>query len=67
MTNDQLFDELSALLQVDDPGEIIAAVREFSGLRPLVWTDSANGLHVAPLTVRQVVQIIGALEGLTVK
>jgi hypothetical protein len=72
MSNEQIIDELCGILSVDEPGEIVAAVR---GLRdraaqfaqPIVYLDAAGKLNVSQMTVRQTVQVITALEGLQVR
>lgn len=71
MTNEQLIDELCGLMAVKDGDEALAQVRimrdrNLQLAQPLVWQDAAGVLHVAPLTVRQTMQLIAALESLPV-
>lgn len=71
MTNEQIIDELCGLMAVKDGGEALAQVRimrdrNLQLAQPLVWSDAGGVLHVAPLTVRQIMQLITALESLQV-
>ena len=67
ITAQQAIEELTGILNCDTPGEVVARARELAAVTPLVWHDERNGIHVAPLTVRQIVNLIAALEGLTVR
>ena len=58
---------IQAELGVTSSVDAYNRVKELASLRPVVWHDGKGGLTVAPLTVRQVFQVIAALEGLTVK
>lgn len=64
---DDYLEQIVALLQVTSSVDAYNAVKELTDLRPLVWLDASNGLRMSPMTVRQIVQLITALEGLTVK
>ena len=71
MTDEQILDELRGLMAAETNAEALAAVRTMRDrnlhlAQPIVWQDTAGTMHVAKLTVRQVVQVIGALEGLQV-
>lgn len=67
MNDEQMRDELLGLLKVNTMTDALRVVREMADKQPLVWLRPDGNLGVASLTVRQVVQVIGVLEGLTVK
>ena len=64
---DDYLEQIMALLGVTSSVDAYNRVKEMAALRPVVWHDKQGRLGVAPMTVRQVVQVIAALEGLTVK
>ena len=71
MTPEQLIEELCGLMAVKDGDEALAQVRVLRDrnmqlARPLVWIDAGGALYVAQLTVKQVNQVVTALEGLQV-
>jgi hypothetical protein len=64
MTAEQLLDELKAILKVDDPGEILSAVRDRFEWVPLVSVKDGK-LRIAPMTVNDAQAIQQALaEGI---
>jgi hypothetical protein len=70
MTDDEAVEQIKALLAANTLIDALRTLREWKevvAVRPIVWTGDDNALHVAPLTVRQTVQLITALEGLQVK
>lgn len=72
MTPEQILDELCGMMAAETPAEALEAVRTMRDrnmqiAQPLVYLDPAGKMNVAPLTVRQVMQIVNALEGLQVK
>jgi hypothetical protein len=70
MTEQEMVEQIKALVGANtliDAMRTIQEWKEVVKVRPVVWTGEDNALHVAPLTVRQTVQLITALEGLTVK
>ena len=70
MTDDEAIEQIKALLDANTLIDALRTLREWKEVvkvRPVVWTGDDNALHVAPLTVRQTVQLITALEGLQVK
>jgi hypothetical protein len=70
MTDDEAIEQIKALLGANTLIDALRTVREWKEVvkvRPVVWTGDDNALHVAPLTVRQTLQLITALEGLQVK
>jgi hypothetical protein len=70
MTDDEAVDQIKALLDANTLIDALRTLREWKEVikvRPVVWTGDDNALHVAPLTVRQTLQLITALEGLQVK
>ena len=70
MTDDEAVDQIKALLDANTLIDALRTLREWKevvNVRPVVWTGDDNALHVAPLTVRQTLQLITALEGLQVK
>ena len=64
---DDYMEQIMAELGVTSSVDAYNRVKDLAALRPVVWHDGQGRLSVAPLTVRQVVQVIAALEGLTVK
>jgi hypothetical protein len=72
MTPEQMLDELCGMANAATPADALEAVRSAVArnaqiAQPLVYLDPAGKMNVAPLTVRQIMQIIAALEGLQVK
>ena len=65
-TPDDYMAMIQAELGVTSSVDAFNAVKDLVQRQALVWHDGKGGLGVAPLTVRQVVQVIGALEGLKV-
>lgn len=64
MTAEQLLDELKATLKVDDPGEILSAVRDRFEWVPLVSAKEGK-LRITPMTVNDAQAIQQALaEGI---
>ena len=55
------------LLGSDTMADAYSKVSALVARKPLVVMDAEGRLYIAPLTVRQVMQIMTALEGLTVK
>jgi hypothetical protein len=66
-TPDDYLEQIMALLGVTSSVDAYNRVSELVQRQPIVWHDGQGRLSVAPMTVRQIVQVIGALEGLTVK
>lgn len=65
---DDYLQQIMAELGVTSSVDAYNAVKDLVQRQPLVWHDGNGRLGVAAgLTVRQVAQVIGALEGLTVK
>lgn len=69
MTDQQAIDEIKGLLGANTLIDALRTLREWReliSLKPIVSTDSSGMLHIAPLTVRQTMQLLAALEGLQV-
>ena len=64
---DALVGQIVTLTKANTLTDAVQRVQELVDVRPLVWLGADNSMHVAPLSVRQIMQIITALEGLTVK
>lgn len=70
MTEQQMIDEIKGTLDVDTLTDALRVLREMranAALKPIVSVDDAGKLYFAPLTVRQIMQLMAALEGLTVQ
>jgi hypothetical protein len=70
MTDQEAIEQIKDVLGVNTLIDGLRKLREWREVvkvRPVVWTDDDNNLRVAPLTVRQTVQLIAALEGLQVR
>lgn len=70
MTEPEMIEEIKRVLEVNTLIDGLRRLREWKEVvkvRPVVWTDADNNLRIAPLTVRQTVQVIGALENLQVR
>lgn len=63
---DDYLEQIMAVLNVTSSVDAYNAVKTLVEMRPLVWLDTSNGLRMSPMTVRQTMQLIGALEGLQV-
>jgi len=66
-TPDDYMQQIMDLLGVTSSVDAFNRVKELHDAKPIIWTDSAGKLSIAPLTVRQIMQLIAALEGLTVR
>lgn len=71
MTEQMMIDEIKGMLGANTLVDAVRILRELkesmAALKPIVSVDSEGRLHFAALTVRQIVQLMTALEGLTVK
>ena len=71
MTDEMAIDEIKGLLNANTLVDAVRNLREWrdstAGLTPIASVDSEGHLRLAPLSVRQVMQLIAALENLTVK
>lgn len=67
ITAEQALDEVKGLLGANTTGDALRVLRELVQRQPLVWHDGQGKLGIASMTVRQVVQLVAALESLTVK
>lgn len=67
MTDTQAFEEIAGILGATTPGEAVQRVRDLTAIKRLVGVDNAGRLVVTPgLTVKQISQLVVALEGLTI-
>lgn len=70
MSEQEMIEQIKTIMDANtliDAMRTAAEWKALVSLKPVIWTDSAGALHVAPLTVRQTMQVIAALEGLKVQ
>jgi len=71
MSEEMMIDEINGMLDANTLIDAVRILRELkesmAALKPIVSVDTEGRLHFAPLTVRQVVQLMAALEGLTIQ
>lgn len=71
MSEEMMIDEIKGLLDANTLIDAVRILRELkesmAALKPIVSVDTERRLHFAPLTVRQTMQLMAALEKLTVQ
>ena len=71
MSEQMMIDEIKGMLDANTLVDAVRILRELkedmAALKPIVSVDTEGRLHFAPLTVRQIVQLMTALQGLTVQ